>query len=173
MKSILTLILTFGMAAPTLAGWGGKDKTMEKVSSESIEFNKGSAVLTSAQKRTIEKMLMDSNKMKDSELSVAVWSDQPLPPKGKALSDDQQKLATQRTEAIQDFISTTKYKGEVTAYNMGEQANWLARMFNTTESELKSSMAYEKKGQSLMKEKFATFKEKGEPRKAVLVLSKK
>ncbi len=142
-------------------------------SSQSIEFNRASAVLSPAHKRAIEGMLLVDDETKNKELTLAVWSDYPLPSQGKELGSDQRTLARMRMVAIKKFVESTSFKGKVRVFNMAEQSNSLAKMFNSTLRDLQSRIAYEKHGDDLHKQKMDVFKVEGKPRKAVLVLANK
>ncbi len=145
----------------------------EEIKAQSIEFNKASAVLSPAQKRSIEQLVNQHPSPDSMELTLAVWADQPLPPKGKELTADQKKLANMRSLSIENFVKSTGFEGDLVIFNMAEQAHWLSNMFNSTSTDLKATLAYEKHGGKLGKEKFRVFKSEGKPRKAVLVLAKR
>ena len=167
MKYILTMLLITAIAPFSFAG-GSKDK---HVKAQSVEFEKGSAALTQDHKSKISEMVQKA-KGDEKNLDIAVWSDQPFPTGEQELSKDQQELAENRVKAIKDYVDTLEFEGNMETYNMAERSNWLARTFNTEESELKSIFAKEGVEAGAMQEKYEAFKNEGEPSKAVFVMSK-
>ncbi|MCB0419812.1 MAG: hypothetical protein KDD61_02390 [Bdellovibrionales bacterium] len=169
MKKFTWLIFISIMASPYAMADGGK----KNVQSSVIQFDKNSAELSSDQREQIAKLVSNAEKKGEGmHLGIAAWSDQSFPGKDKTLSEEQQSLADRRAEVIDKHVKSLKYNGELDTYNMAEKSNWLADLFNSSESELKSTFAKEEKAKRPAKERYQVYREKGGSGKAVLVLTK-
>ena len=54
---------------------------------------------------------------------------------------------------------------------MSKSSNWLSRVFQTKDSQLKAMISDNNAETSLMKEEFRVYKDKGAPSKAVIVVA--
>jgi hypothetical protein len=158
----LTTALCFGTVA----------RAQEKmIPHASITFDAGSSFLTDADKTTLRR-LVEEERAKGNvyDVTVAAWSDKKLPAMGKKLPDFDRELAANRADAIRDYLKTVMSVPVVETYNMAESANWLARTFNTKDSELKSMFGRTGAMAPLNKEEFRCIKAEGGPSTAVAVI---
>lgn len=173
MKLLLSLLLSMTLAPTAFANKA--DKAGKKgVKSASIEFSENAHTLTSAQKEMIkEKISGLKNKGSDYNIGIAGWSDQPYPGKEAELSEEAQDLASKRIEAVENYITDElNFEGSISTYNMAQQANWLARMFDTEGAELRSVFAKDAKvSDDTLRERFKAYQEVGGEKKVALVIS--
>ena len=173
MKYILVLLVSLALMPTSWANWS-KDKQSMHIDSATIEFSEGSYALTESQKSSIRDLVKKakSTENRDWNLGVAAWADVPFPQGESEASSAQRDLADNRLKAINNFIETMDAPVDVDTYNMAEKSNWLAKLFNTEASEIKSTFAKKDMKTSTMKEKYQVYKKEGAPNKAVLVLHK-
>lgn len=168
MKFLFLLMLSAMIAPMSLA-----DGKMKNVKSTTLEFSEGSSVLNADQKEQIRSLIQASQKKgEDMNVGIAAWSDQPFPAEDTRLSEDQRDLAQARLNAIEEHIATLDFQGSVDTFNMAKSSNWLARLFNTEESELKSAFAKKDVSEDVLKSRYEVYRKEGDARKAVVVLSK-
>lgn len=171
-------ILTLGLAVLLAMGCSHSPKSSQEqtrvtqdntmLKSEVVTFEKGSAELTSSSKQAIQS-LVDSTRQFGTidEAEIAVWSDRDTPVDAD-LADADRKLAQQRIDALSSYLGTLNVT-EVESYNMAERSNWLARIFNTDDAEVKSEYA-RADSNALNDEELRVIRERGAPSKAVIVL---
>lgn len=169
MKYIVSILLSVAFASVGFANWTKGKHTESTV----IEFDKGSTQLTAKQKEKIREMVnKTAKKGNDTNLGVAAWADQPFPANNKSLSSEQRDLAQKRLNAVEDYLNEISYQGDIDTFNMSQRSNWLARLFNTEDSKLKSMFSKNDTETGVLKEKYQVYREQGDAQKAVLVLSK-
>ncbi len=167
MKNLLSFFLVLGMASVATATGS------QNVKSSVIEFEKGITNLTQDQKDELRNLVRSSEfQNKELDIGIAAWADEPFPGERKELSDTQRKIANQRIESIREAINSLKIDvDDYSTYSMAEGSNWLARLFNTESSELKSMFSKKDQNSSLMKEKYRLYRDKGDTSKAVVVVN--
>lgn len=134
----------------------------------SVSFETGSAVLTQDSKKELADVIAKSRtEGKIDEVQVAAWSDNPVPRNGEELSKSDQKLAEKRAEAVKEYLKNSLKVSDVDSYNMAERASFVARMFNSTDAELKTELS---RGGDVSREEFQVFKDNGKPSKAVVLV---
>jgi hypothetical protein len=153
---------------------GKTDIPKTEVSHAEISFAENSAQLSDSDKANLRNMIRDASEKGDiSKVTVAVWSDKPLPQQNQKLLDSDRELASSRAEAISSFLQD-EMKVDVQTYNMAENSHWLARTFGTDEAELKS--VFGRKGSEeapVSNEQFRVIRDAGGPSKAVIVAEHK
>jgi len=71
---------------------------------------------------------------------ILSWADENYPSKElNKLSKEQRDLADQRNNNVKEYLQTMKDL-DVNSYNMAERPSTFSKLFNTADSELKSSM---------------------------------
>jgi hypothetical protein len=144
----------------------------EGVNYQVLSFPKGSAALTSAQKRQL-KSLADASKGDIDSIHVAVWSDMAFPKTAKAdLPDAQEKLAEKRIETIEKYLDDDLDLDGIETYSMAESSNWFSRAFNTEEGELKSLFSQQGAPARIDSSEFKIVRTKGGPSKAVILIER-
>jgi outer membrane protein OmpA-like peptidoglycan-associated protein len=144
----------------------------DKISSSKVKFQEGSAALTEEHRNKLREMVKEARGRGEIEdVSIAAWSDKPLPAEGESLTEADRNLAEQRYEAVANFLRDELEIESVTTYNMAESANWLARTFNTDEAELKALFGREGEDAPRVKEpEFHVIRQHGGPSMAVVVI---
>lgn len=133
-----------------------------------VEFQKGRAELTSTAQDALRSVIREAQSMGEiNKVKVAVWSDKAFPRQGD-LSKADRDLADRRGVHIKDFISKNFNISDVEIFNMAERSNWLARMFNTEDAELKS-MFSKKEITPVTDDQLRLIRSKGQPRRAVIL----
>lgn len=111
-----------------------------------IKFDKGSRDLSADAKAELERAISSARANGEiDDVTVVVWSDLEYPGKGKKLSSTQVKLAEDRGEQIEDYLSEdldiSSYR--VGVHNMGEKPNFLSEFFQTADADLKERLQSE------------------------------
>jgi hypothetical protein len=136
-----------------------------------ISFDEGSALLTERDKSVLRSLVRDAvAKGTIDQITVAAWSDKTLPAQGRKLLDVDRDLAAERADAIKAFLKTDMEVADVDTYNMAENANWLARTFNTRDAELKSVFGRAGADVPVTKDEFYLIKKDGGPSMAVAIV---
>ncbi len=107
-----------------------------------IEFEQGSADLTTSSKLILEDILTRSagSKAKKAELIVMAWPDEELPGDNLVILEQNQKgLAEDRTKRVREYCNEIG-KAKVDTYNMALQPHIVSEWFNTTDNKLKYSL---------------------------------
>lgn len=152
----LALPLFLGLS---LGACAGKDKTevvnegvttsrMEKVASErgahvvsKVSFNKGQSDLSESARSELSKAITEAQKRGEIDsVTVAVWADQEYPGNNRNLPAAQVRLADNRAEKIEDYLSDELDVSGVTVHNMGKEPGALAKFFNTSDKKLKDEL---------------------------------
>ena len=134
-----------------------------------LTFAEKQAVLTQGAKTKLNALIKDANANgKINEIQVAAWSDNPAPRKDEQLSKPDRDLAEKRAKAVNAYIKNHA-KTSVSTYNMAERASWLARIFDTSDAELKAEIGPGGKA-PMSREEFQVFKNNGQPSKAVVLV---
>jgi hypothetical protein len=108
-----------------------------------IEFEKGQAVLSESARtsvRSVYEQATQDGKVK--KIYLISWADEEFPSKElKALSSSQKELANKRNENLESYVNELRLPGvEVQTFSMATQPNFLAKLFNTTDQKLKTSL---------------------------------
>lgn len=139
--------------------------------SVSISFSPGASKLSESDKDELCALVRDGLKAGSIDyVTVAAWSDRAMPPQGKKLSDTDRGLAKERLQAISRFLKMEMEVADVDTYNMAENANWLARTFNTRDAELKSVFGRTDAEAPAKRAEFGAIRREGGPSLAVVVL---
>ncbi len=167
MNKILLALVFSGLSIQSFA-----DSKSGPVEHKTISFEKGSTNLNESQRTEISKLLKNfMKKGKDVDISIATWSDEPIPSKGKSLSSAQRKIADKRSESIKAYVKQLKLDvDDYEVFNMAESPNFLARTFNTKENKVKSAVKNEAAETSLLKSKYKIIKENGDTGKSVIIV---
>ncbi|MDD4976101.1 MAG: hypothetical protein PHY93_17225 [Bacteriovorax sp.] len=106
-----------------------------------IKFNEGSSNLSDSAKDSLRSVLSEARREgKVDEVIVLSWADENYPSKEvKKLSKEQRDLANQRNKNIKEYLKMMR-DVDVNSYNMAERPSAFSKLFNTADSELKSSM---------------------------------
>lgn len=153
---------------------GGKSAATKDVPHLALNFEPNSSNLSDSDKESLRKLISDAKaKGEISEVTIAAWSDKPLPPRGEKLMDNDQELADARAEAIENFLDSELNVAEIDTFNMAESANWVARTFRTEEAELKSIFGRRGADTPLTNQEFNSIRDSGGPSKAVVVVEHK
>ena len=166
MKKVLLTLSMLGFSASAFAGHH-KD-----LAHKTLSFNKGVTTLTEAQRAEISEMAKKFNtKGRDVDVTIATWSDEPIPAKGKSLSSQQVDIADKRTESIKDYIKVLKLDvDEQDSFNMAKNPNLLAQAFNTEDNKVKTAVKTDGDESSVMKSKYKIIKDNGDTGKAVIIV---
>ncbi len=142
-------------------------------STVAIEFQSGQATLTNQHREKIQELIRQAPAQGDNmRLTIAAWSDQPYTEEQRQ-STIQQQLAERRLENVKNYIEGLDYQGTVDGFSMARQDNWLARLLNTDEHEIKSLFAEGvDASDSTLKGRYRAVKEQGKEGTVVLVLSR-
>ncbi|MBX3041491.1 MAG: hypothetical protein KF789_12355 [Bdellovibrionaceae bacterium] len=156
--------MTLGMGLVTALALGacaGKDKTevvgenpiqskAEKAAERRgehvvsrVSFNKGQSDLTPGAREQLTKAVTEAQKMGEiDDVTVAVWSDMEYPGKNRKLPNAQVRLADNRGEKIENYLSdqldVSGYRVKV--HNMGKKPGFMAEYLNTADNQLKSDL---------------------------------
>lgn len=111
-----------------------------------IAFDKGTKSLTPAARAELDKAIAAARAQGEIEdITVAVWSDMEYPGKARKLTSSQVKLAEDRGDEIEDYLSedlnVSSYR--VGVHNMGEKPNFLSDFFKTADADLKDQLTAE------------------------------
>lgn len=105
-----------------------------------IQFKEGKASLSAHSKEKLTEFLLQaktSGRMK--KVMVATWADHSFSwPEGE-VPKEQQELVEARNEVIHRFLDEELDLHKTELYGMAESANWLERLFQTKEAQLKKS----------------------------------
>ena len=106
-----------------------------------IEFMLGSTRLNENAIETLNSLIEQGRLMGPVDRVIVLsWADDEYPSaKIKKLSTEQRKLAELRNKAIKKYIAAIS-SYNVNTYNMAERPHIISRWFNTTDSQLKSSL---------------------------------
>lgn len=106
-----------------------------------IKFYEGSSTLTEGAKDSLREVLSEARlEGKVDEVIVLSWADKNYPSKElKKLSKEQRDLADQRNKKVEEYLKAMR-DVDVNTYNMAERPSSFSKLFNTADSELKSSM---------------------------------
>lgn len=174
MKSLKKTIVAsaFLLIAPAMSFAGNKGAYTEP-STKVLKFEKGASALTQDQKTELSGLFKDSKLAgKELDVTMAVWADEPMPAKGKSLSDTQRSLADRRIKSIKEYVKSMKLDlDDLDSFSMAESSNWMARTFNTEGAQLKNQVAKKSKNDDLMQTKYKVIKSDGDVQKAVIVVS--
>ncbi len=147
-----------------------RDATVDNsahLTSHAISFAKGSAVLSEASRAQLRELVRTARARGDIEdIKVSVWSDREMTTTADLPRADRD-LAARRADVIEDFLEDTLDTPSVETFSMATRANWLARMFNTNDAELKSSFA--KREYDVTEAQFALLRQ-GKASQAVVVI---
>ncbi len=174
----LSSAMLFALLLGSSSSLANRDKshyhgTMRSIPRETITFDQNSSFLTETDKATLRNLIQDARAAGPIHtVTVAAWSDKPLPRKGEKHSDVDRDLADARMKAIATYVRINTDIPDVDTYNMAEASNWLARMFGTTDAELKS--VFSKKGGEapVTNAEFQIIKNEGGPGLAVVVVER-
>ncbi len=164
MKHILTLA-TFLLMSQW--AWAAGDKMQSLV----LDFDTGVTELNAKHSKEIDAILKSAalNK-KEIDVHMAVWADEDFPGVKKSLNKQQRTIAKNRIKAIKDYIKKTKADvDDMEAYNMAEGSNWFVRVFQL--DDFKSAISESTEDDEVYERKYQIYKQKGAPKKAVIVLS--
>lgn len=137
-----------------------------------IDFKSGSGALTVESRNKLNELIKVSkaNGGKISEVQIAAWSDNPVPRDGDELSKRDRDLASSRANSIKNHLKRNLNVSDVETYNMAERATVLARLFDTSDAELKSEITQGDDKSLMSKEEFRVFRQHGQPSKAVALV---
>ncbi len=137
----------------------------------SISFEPGEAILTSDAKMKLNALAdrAEMNKNDITKIEIAAWADAATPQEGESLSRADRDLAQARAKAVQSYLKRSLKGKNTDTYNMAERASWLAKVFDTSDAQLKSEVTHESDN-PLTREDFKIFKSQGTPSKAVVVV---
>lgn len=170
----LIKIFTFTIAAGFFAGNAlAADKDIA-TKSVSITFGAGVSKLTDDDKTELRNLVRDGLKAGEIDhVTVAAWSDRAMPAQGTQLSKTDRGLAKERLNVISTYLKSEMELNDVDTYNMAENANWLARTFNTRDAELKSFFGRTdgEMDATGKRSEFRVIRQSGGPSTAVVVLS--
>jgi hypothetical protein len=139
--------------------------------SEVVTFDRGSADLSADAKDRLSAMINRIHPDGDvDEAKLAVWSDKAFVA-GMDLPKADRDLADRRIDNISSYLKKDLKVNDVDDFNMAERSNWLARIFNTDDAELKSS--YARGDQPLSEEELRMIKRHGSPSSAVIIFREK
>jgi type IV pilus biogenesis protein CpaD/CtpE len=136
-----------------------------------VDFERGQFLLTDATRDTLRKLVQNLNADNVDEVKVAVWSDNPFPMQDESLSAADRELADRRGDAIENFLEDELKISDVQIFNMAKRSNWMARLFNTDDAELKSSMGYQNRG-PINDADIQFLKQNGGPSKAAVIVER-
>lgn len=105
-----------------------------------IVFNKGSSELSADGKSQLRDILKAAQgRGKVEEIKVLSWADKDYPPKGH-LGNDAMKLADERNQEIEGYLTDT-YKGiDVDGHNMAGRPSELDKIFKSQDMRVKRSL---------------------------------
>lgn len=155
----LTKILTFSMSLVAFSSYGEEkvsdsiDKSARKADVEvkkqvfdvvdkdsvTVDFKEGSATLADSEKRTLKALVQSLDRsVGNTKVAIGAWSDHDYPVSGK-LTDAEERLATDRARAVQQYVeSLAGFKG-ITVYNMAKNDSRFAKFFGTKDSKVKDA----------------------------------
>lgn len=146
--------------------------SMKSIPYATITFDSNSSALSESDKNALRSVVEKArSKGSISEITIAAWSDKSLPRQSQRLTDSDRDLAISRSSMVSDFLKNSlQVKADMNTYNMAEGSNWMARMFHTSDSELKS--LFSKKGAQapVTNAEFEVIKNEGAPSEAVIVI---
>ena len=136
-----------------------------------VTFEPGEAILTSDAKMKLNALAerAEATKRDIAKIEIAAWADTATPKEGETLSKADRDLAQARAKAVQAYLKRSIKGKNTDTYNMAERANWLARVFDTSDAQLKGEVTNESEN-PLSREDFKIFKSQGTPSKAVVVV---
>jgi hypothetical protein len=107
-----------------------------------IQFDKNSYTLSESARESLTKTVSDARKNGSIEgIKVVAWADQEYPSaQVKKLSKHDYDLAEKRADSIKNFIKTSLNQSGVQTYNMAKRPNSLSKLFNTTDTRIKTAM---------------------------------
>lgn len=109
---------------------------------KTVEFNKGSQMLTSPSAEELRSMVMEAKSAGEiDEIRVAVWADEAYPMASeKKLSSQQRRLADDRGRNIKNYLKSDLKIDDVDVYSMAERPNAVEKFFNTSDAKVKTAM---------------------------------
>ncbi len=135
--------------------------------SQTIAFEKGSASLNDEGKASLRKMVDDMRARGDlDKVKIAAWSDRQFMPNADLPKADR-TLAKDRITAINNYLKDDLDVSNTDTFNMAERSNWLARLFRTEDSELKS--VFSRADTPISDDEFQLIKSNGSPSHAVVI----
>ncbi len=106
-----------------------------------IEFRINSDILSESEENDMKSFVATAKKRGEiKELKVLAWADQEYPGKGLRLSATQEKLASNRAEAIAKYLKKQFGFGYVQMMNMAIRPNALQNAFKTPTAVTKEAM---------------------------------
>ena len=106
-----------------------------------IQFKVGSSLLTESAKSALQSLIREAKgDGRIDKIIVISWADEEYPSESlKKLLKLQNDLAEKRNSTIETYVRNMK-NVEINTYNMAERPNAFSKLFNTTDSKLKSSL---------------------------------
>ncbi|HAZ11491.1 MAG: hypothetical protein A2X86_10935 [Bdellovibrionales bacterium GWA2_49_15] len=144
--------------------------SMDEFHSVVVDFPKGGHALNTSDMQKL-KSVIKTTKAKGSitKVEVAAWSDMEHPMTAD-LPESSRELAEMRLKSVKKVLHSELGKMKyISEFNMAERANWLSRVFNTSNAELDAVFAKKEKG-ALERQDFLIIRREGAPSKAVIVL---
>jgi hypothetical protein len=156
----------YGSSGYSSSGTSGANQ-QAAINYKVIYFKQGSSELDTASKDTINS-LIDSSKAKGeiAKVHLAVWSDKSFPMGQNELKSEDKKLASDRIDAITNYLKGPLKVSSLDKHNMAEKTSWMARAFNSADAELKSMFA--QRGAPVTDREFNIVKNNGGESKAVV-----
>lgn len=107
-----------------------------------IQFEKNSYTLSESARESLTKIVSEARKNGAIDgIKVVAWADQEYPTAQlKKLSKHDRDLAEKRAASIKNFIKTSLNEKGVQTYNMAKRPNSLSKLFNTTDTRIKTAM---------------------------------
>lgn len=185
-----SILLTFGTIATCVAVYaaqeGGKPSSPAETPTitttpptasntllhyQVIEFKPGSSELSENARKSLRMAVQNARQEgRIDKVHVAVWSDKPYPKSSQDLPEADKRLANQRIEKVEDFLEDGLDVDDVDTYNMAEKSNWLARVFNTQDAELKG-LFDPQNDTPLRHDEFLAVRKNAAPSKAVVIVT--
>ncbi len=137
-----------------------------------LVFARGSSLLRAGEQAKLQEVVTNVGSDDIANIEVAVWSDKAFPRTGKSLPKADLDLVNARIDKIKYFLKSYVSSPSITAYNMADTSNWLAKTFRTDDSEIKSVFSM---GASVPmdREDFNTIARDGSESRAVVVVVRK
>ncbi|MDZ4676831.1 MAG: hypothetical protein SGI74_04905 [Oligoflexia bacterium] len=137
-----------------------------------VEFAKGQHMLTQQSQRRLTALVNAIKSRGQIETAkLAVWSDREFSGNDQDLSREDRRLADRRAEAIENFLDDALDVSNVDIYNMAKRSNWLARLFNTEDAELKSLFG-KRESMEINDEDYFIFKGEGRASRSVVIIER-
>lgn len=109
---------------------------------EEVKFAEGSFELKAEPQRRLAKLVQKARRLGTiQDFKVIAWADEEYPSvHTKVLSDDQRKLAEERSQGLKTFLHGLDQNASVHTYNMAERPNALGELVGTSNSRIKTSL---------------------------------